>query len=149
MENKKLNLKKYLICTLLIAAAVSAMATQTAFARETAPSQTPPEGTASTTDGNPILTATLDNATIETNDTPLLDRPQDPLLNRVQDNSTTSPDDNATLYTIQDNLTEENPSLIASQAQPENIATVLGIAALAAAVTAAAVVGVVRLRKKI
>jgi hypothetical protein len=148
MENKKLNLKKCLICTLLIAAAISAMVTQTAFAREPAPPQTPPEDTASTTDDNPILTATLDNAATETNDTPLIDRPQDTLLDRVQDNSTTSPDDNATLYTVQDNLAEENPPLTASLAQTSNIATVLGIAALAAAVAAVAVVVVVRLRKR-
>ena len=140
MENKKLNLKKSLICTLLIAAALSAMATSTAFARETDPTQTPPDTTPITVGDEPILTAAQDNAATAS-DTPLLDR--------AQDNSTTLPDDNSTLYTTQDTLTEENPPLTALRAQPNNIATVLGIAAFAAAIAAAAVVVVVRLRKKI
>jgi hypothetical protein len=140
MENKKLNLKKSLICTLLIAVAFSAMATQTACAREAAPPLTPPDSTPITVGDNPILTAAQDNAATGS-DTPLLDR--------AQDNSTTLPDNNATLYTTQDTLNEENPPLIAPRAQPDNIATVLGIAALAAAVAAVAVVVVFRLRKKI
>jgi hypothetical protein len=140
MENKKLNIKKSLICTLLIAVAFSAMATQTAWARETAPSLTPPDSIPTTVSDNPILTAVQDNAATGS-DTPLLDRPQD--------NNTTLPDDNATLYTTQDNLTEENLPLMAPRAQVDNIATVLGIAALAAAIAAVAVVVVVRLRKKI
>jgi hypothetical protein len=140
MENKKLNLKKSLICTLLIAVAFSAMATQTACARETASPLTPPDSTPITVGDNPILMAAPDNATTGF-DTPLLDR--------AQDNSTTLPDDNATLYTTQDTLTEENPPLIAPRAQPDNIATVLGIAALVAAVATVTVVVVLRLCKKI
>ena len=140
MENKKLNLKKILICTLLIAVAFSAMATQTAFAREAAPPLTPPDNTPITVGDNPILLAAPDNTTTGS-DTPL--------LNRAQDNSITLPDENATLYTTQDTLNEENPPLIAPRAQPDNIGTVLGIAALAAAVAAVAVVVVLHLRKKI
>ncbi len=124
----------------MIAVALSAMATQTAFARESTPSQIPPDNPPITDGDNPILMAAPDDATTGS-DTPLLDR--------TQDNSTTLPDDNATLYTTQDTLNEENPPLIAPQAQPDNIATVLGIAALAAAIVAAAVVMVVRFRKKI
>jgi hypothetical protein len=139
MENKKLNLKKSLICTLLIAVAFSAMATQTAFARESAPPLTPPDNTSITVGDNPILLAAQDS-TATGSDTPLLDR--------AQDNSTTLPDDNSTLYTTQDTL-EENPPLIAPRVQPDNIATVLGIAALTAAIAAVAVVVFVRLRKKI
>jgi hypothetical protein len=140
MENQKTKFRKSLICTLLIAVAFSALATQTAFARESAPPLTPPDNTSITVGDNPILLAAQDNVATGS-DTPLLDR--------AQDNSTTLPDDNATLYTTQDTLTEENPPLIATRAQPDNIATVLGIAALAAAIAVAAVVVFVRLRKKI
>jgi hypothetical protein len=139
MENQKIKFKKSLICTLLISVAFSAMATQTACARETAPPLTPPDSTPITVGDNPILTAQDSAAT--GSDTSLLDR--------AQDNSTTLPDDNATLYTTQDTLNEENPPLIAPRAQPDNIATILGIAALAAAAATVAVVVVVRLRKKI
>jgi hypothetical protein len=140
MENQKIKFRKSLICTLLIAVAFSAMATSTAFARETDQPLTPPDNTPITAGNNPILLAAQDNATIGS-DTPLLDR--------AQDNSTTLPDDNATIYTTQDSLNEENPPFIAPQAQPDNIVTVLGIAALAAVIAVVAVIVAVRLRKKI
>jgi hypothetical protein len=140
MENQKIKFKKSLICTLLIAVAFSSMATSTAFARETVPPQAPPDNTAVTAGDNPILMTAQDNDTTGSDN---------PLLDRAQDNSTTLPNDNATLYTTQDTLTEENPPLIAPRAQPNNIATVLGFAALAIAVAAVAVVVVLHLRKKI
>jgi hypothetical protein len=136
LENKKLDLKKSLICTLLIAFAISAMAISTACARETAPPQTPPDNNVVTADDNPVLIAPTADAAIGSNGTDA------PLLDRAQDNSTTSPDNNGTLIDALDTQTEDNPPLIAPASQPDNTVTILGIAALATAIAVSAVVAV-------
>jgi hypothetical protein len=134
MRNKNLDSKKYLICTLLIAVVFSTMGTSMAYARETAPPQTPPDTTSVSTGDNPVLIATKDN------DTSLLDR--------AQDNSPSSPGDNASLISTLDGQTEDNAPLIAPLAQPDNSTTILGIAVFVAAVAAGAVV-VLHYRKKL
>jgi hypothetical protein len=137
---KKLNLRKSLMCTLLIVLTFSAMTTSMAFARET-PTQAPPDNTSVAPEENPTLIATQDNSTMALNDTLILDRTQD-------SNSTTS-NDNATLYSAQDTQTEDNPPLITTQAQPDNTATILGVAALVAAIAIAAIIVVLQRHQKV
>jgi hypothetical protein len=140
MINEKLTLKKFLICALLTAIASSVMATSVASAREIAPSQMPTD-TNSAPEDNPILISTLDNSTVGSNDTPLLDR--------AQDANVTTPSNDASLISTQDVQTEDNPPLIAPLTQPDNNATILGVAALVTAIGVAAIVVVLKLRKKI
>jgi hypothetical protein len=132
LENKNLILRKSLICALLIAFVFSAMGTSMAYARETAP---PPDNPAISPEDNPLLIAAQDNGT--------------PVLDRTQDNSTTTADDNASLISTQDTQTEENAPLISPQVQPDNTSTILGVAAVVAAIAVAAIVAVLRLRKKL
>ena len=141
MINEKLDLKKSLVCTLLIALAFSAMATSVASAREIAPSQMPPDINSVGPEDNPILISTQDNSTVGSNDTPLLDR--------AQDTNVTTPNNDASLISTQNAEAEDNPPFIAPLAQPDNTATILGATALVAAIAAATIVAVLRIRKKI
>lgn len=141
MENKRIDLKKSLFCTLLIAFAFSAMATSTAYARESTPPQMPPDNTVVTADDNPVLIAPPDDAAIGSNET------DTPPIDRAQDSSTTSPDNNGTFVDALDTQTDDNPPLISPAAQPDNTATILVIAALATAIAVNAVVAV-HYRKK-
>jgi hypothetical protein len=131
MENKKFDLKKSLICTLLIAFAISAMATSAACARETAPSQTSPNDTVITSDDNPVLIAPPADTAIGSNDT------NAPLSDRSQDNSTASADD-STLYDSA-NSESNNPNLIATQAQPDYLAIIVVLVACVAAIASVAI----------
>ncbi len=108
MENKNLNLKKSLICTLLVAVVFFGMATSLAYARETAPPQTPPDNTAITTDDNPVLIAN-------------------------QDKSTPPPEENSVIST-QDTELNDNPILISGQSKTDYTAFTVGVAALVAAI---------------
>jgi hypothetical protein len=137
---KNLNLRKSLMFTLLIVLAFSAMTNSMAYARDT-PTQAPPDNTPFAPDENPTLIAAQDNGTMAFNDTSILDRTQD-------SNATTS-DDNAVLYSAQDTQTEDNPPLIAPQTQPDNTSTILGVAALVAAIAIAAILVVLRRHQKV
>jgi len=135
-----LNLRKSLMCTLLIAIAFSAIINSIAYARETPPEQTPQNTPAVMPEENPILIATQDNATIGLNDAPTVDR--------TQDNSQIVPDDSKPLDSVQEVQAEDDQLLIAPQAQPDTSATNFGIIAIIAAIAVGGIVLVLLNRKK-
>ena len=135
-----MNLKKSLICILLVAVAFSAIINSMAYARETTSDQTSPDDTTVTPEENSILIATQDNATIGLNDAPILDR--------TQDNNQIVPDDSIPPDSVQEVQTEDDQLLISPQAQPDTSATNLGVIILVGAIAVGAVAIVLVNRKK-
>jgi hypothetical protein len=133
MENKlQINRKKFLTVTvlalfLLSATAISSVSAQVDPTR--IPDQTPIDANGELIGENPTLYTAQDNSTATTDDNPILDR--------SQDNSTASADD-STLYDSA-NSESDNPNLVATQAQSDDLTCIIVLVAGVAAIAGLAI----------
>jgi hypothetical protein len=129
MKNKlQINRKKFLTVTVLAIFLLSATAISSASAQvdpTRISDQTPTDANGELISENPTLYTAQDNSTGATDDNPILDR--------AQNNSTTSGED-STLYD-HSSSESDNPNLVATQAQSDDltclIVLVAGVAAIA------------------
>jgi hypothetical protein len=124
--------KKFLTVTVLTLFLLSATAISTASAQLDStriPDQTPTDANNELISENPTLYTAQDNSTAVTDDNPILDR--------AQDNDTTSADD-STLYDSQ-NSEADNPNLVATQAQYDDLACIIALVACVAAIASLAI----------
>src|SRR5665647_915312 len=133
MENKlQINRNKFLTVTvltlfLLSATAISSVSAQLDSTRT--PDQTTTDANSESISENPTLYTAQDNSTEATDDnTP---------LGRTQDNSTVSPDD-STLYDSA-NSESDNPNLVTTQAQSEDLTCIIVLVAGVAAIAGLAI----------
>ena len=133
METKlQINRSKFLTVTvltlfLLSATAISSVSAQVDSTR--IPDQTPTDGNSGLIGENPTLYTAQDDSTASTDD--------NSPLGRTQDNSTTSADD-STLYDSQ-NSESDNPNLIATQAQSDDLTCIIVLVAGVAAIAGLAI----------
>jgi hypothetical protein len=129
MANKsQIRKNKFLTVTVLTLFLLSATVISSASAQldpTRTPDQTPTDGNSGLISENPTLYTAQDNSTATTDDSSP--------LGRAQDNSTASADD-STLYDSQ-NSESDNPNLVATQAQSDDLACIIvlvaGVAAIA------------------
>jgi hypothetical protein len=129
MENKlQINRKKFLTVTVLTLFLLSATAISTASAQVDStrtPDQTPTDASGELIGENPTLYAAQDDSTAATDDSSP--------LGRAQDNRTVSADD-SNLYDSA-NSESDNPNLIVTQAQSDDLTCIIvlvaGVAAIA------------------
>ena len=112
---------------LLSATAISSVSAQVDSTR--IPDQTPTDGNSESIGENPTLYTAQDDSTAATDD--------NSPLGRTQDNSTTSADDK-TLYDSQ-NSESDNPNLIATQAQSDDLTCIIVLVAGVAAIAGLAI----------
>jgi hypothetical protein len=133
MENKlQINRKKFLTVTvlalfLLSATAISSVSAQVDPTRT--PDQNPTDGNSESIGENPTLYTAQDNSTAAIDD--------NSPLGRAQDNSTVSADD-STLYDSA-NSESDNPNLVATQAQSDDLACIIVLVAGVAAIAGLAI----------
>ena len=133
MEYKlQINRKKFLTVTvltlfLLSATAISSVSAQVDPTR--IPDQTPTDGNSESIGENPTLYTAQDNSTAAIDD--------NSPLGRVQDNSTVSADD-SNLYDSA-NSESDNPNLVATQVQSDDLACIIVLVAGVAAIAGLAI----------
>ncbi len=133
MDNKlQINRKKFLTVTVLTLFLLSATAISSASAQldpTRIPDQTPTDASSELIDENPTLyTAQDESATATDDNSP---------LGRAQDNSTVSADDSA-LYDSA-NSESNNPNLVATQAQSDDLTCIIVLVAGVAAIASLAI----------
>ena len=133
MENKsQINRKKFLTVTVLTLFLISATAISTASAQldpTRIPNQTPTDASGELISENPTLYTAQDNSTGTIDD--------NSPLGRAQDNSTASADD-STLYDSA-NSESDNPNLVATQAQSDDLTCIIVLVAGVAAIAGLAI----------
>jgi len=133
METKlQINIKKFLTVTvltlfLLSATAISSVSAELDSTRT--PDQTPTDGNIGLISENPTLYTAQDNGTTATDD--------NSPLGRAQDNSTVSADD-SNLYDSA-NSESDNPNLIATQTQSDDLTCIIVLVAGVAAIASLAI----------
>ena len=133
MEDKlQINRKKLLTVTVLTLFLLSATAISSASA-QIDPTRIPDQSSTDSSSGliseNPTLYTAQDESTAATDDNSPLDR--------AQDNSTVSADD-STLYDAQ-NSESDNPNLVATQAQSDDLTCIIFLVAGVAAIASLAI----------
>jgi hypothetical protein len=133
METKlQINRKKFLTVTVLTLFLLSATAISSASAEldpTRIPNQTPTDPNSESIGETPILYAAQDNSTATTDDSSP--------LGRAQDNSTVSVDD-SNLYDSA-NSESDNPNLVATQAQSDDLTCIIVLVAGVAAIASLAI----------
>jgi hypothetical protein len=133
MENKsQINRKKFLTVTVLTLFLISATAIASASAQldpTRTPDQTPTDSNSESISENPTLYTAQDDSTAATDD--------NSPLGRAQDNSTVSEDD-SNLYDSA-NSESDNPNLVATQAQSDDLTCIIVLVAGVAAIAGLAI----------
>jgi hypothetical protein len=133
MENKsQINRKKFLTVTVLTLFLISATAIASASAQldpTRTPDQTPTDSNSESISENPTLYTAQDDSTAVTDD--------NSPLGRAQDNSTVSEDD-SNLYDSA-NSESDNPNLVATQAQSDDLTCIIVLVAGVAAIAGLAI----------
>jgi hypothetical protein len=127
IKNKKFLTVTVLTLFLLSATAISSVSAQLDSTRT--PDQTPTDANSEPISENPTLYTAQDNSTTATDDNSILDR--------SQDNSTASADD-STLYDSA-NSESNNPNLIATRAQSDDLTCIVVLVAGVAAIAGLAI----------
>jgi hypothetical protein len=127
IKNKKMLTVTILTLILLSAMAISSVSAQIDPTR--IPDQTPTDASSEPISENPTLYTAQDNSTTATDDNSILDRPQD---------NSTAPTDDSTLYDSA-NSESNNPNLIATRAQSDDLTCIVVLVAGVAAIAGLAI----------
>jgi hypothetical protein len=140
MRNCKANSTKLLACTLLIAVLCAPLISMAFAASDDIRTQTLPDDITPSTEEEPILYASEENATTTSDDTPM--------LIQERDNSTATESDESSGIIEEDSQLNDDARLISGQTSADNTIAIIGAATIGLAIAAGAAVAVVRQSKK-
>jgi len=129
IKNKKFLTVTVLTLFLLSATAISSVSASAELDPTRIPDQTQIDASSELISENPTLYTAQDNSTAATDDNPILDR--------AQDNSTASADNSTLYYSL--NSESNSPSLVAAQAQSDDLACIIALVACVGAIASLAI----------